>query len=391
MPSKELLLIPGPTPVTDEIRAALAAETWSHTDPRFVEITKNCLEMTRQLLGCHDGEVFLVAGTGTLAMEMALVNTVAPGESILVLSQGYFGDRFEQIAKSFAIGVDVLRSEWGQRLDVAQVKEQLAQKQYKAVTVTHVDTSTGVEADLEALVPVVKEHGALFILDGVCATAAIEEDMSKAYQGNPAYRIDVVLSGSQKAIGVPPGLLLLGFSREALAAREAMDRVPAYYGDIKNWLPIMHNPAKYFATPAVNMVYAYEEGLKTVLAEGLGNRYRRHRATARAVRAALATYGMRALAAEAIAASTLSCVLYPEGVDDAAFRGALAKKGVVVAGALGELAGKAFRIGHMGNTTLGDFKRALTIMAEVLDDMGHQVDAEAAVQVLERVYQENLN
>ena len=236
MPQKELLLIPGPTPVTEEIRYALAAETWSHTDPRFVSIYADSLAMTREMLGNQEGEVFVLAGTGTLAMEMALVNTVAPGERILVLSQGYFGDRFELLAKSFGIEVDVLRSEWGQRLEPELVAAQLAKHKYKAVTVTHVDTSTG-EADLEALVPLVKQSGALFILDGVCATAAIEEDMSKCYQGNPDYRLDVVLSGSQKAIGVPPGLLVLGFSRAALAAREAMDRVPAYYGDIKIGFP----------------------------------------------------------------------------------------------------------------------------------------------------------
>lgn len=388
MPNKELLLIPGPTPVTDEIKAALAAETWSHTDPRFVRVVTHSLEMTREMLGCQEGEVFVIAGTGTLAMEMALVNTVAPGERILVLSQGFFGDRFELLANSFGIEVDVLRSEWGQRLDVDQVRAQLAERRYKAVTVTHVDTSTGVEADLEALVPLVKETGALFILDGVCATAAVEEDMSKAYQGNPAYKIDIVLSGSQKAIGVPPGLLLLGFSKQALAAREAMERIPAYYGDIKNWLPIMQNPSKYFATPAVNMFYAYEVAMQTVMNEGLVNRYRRHRVIARALRAALATYGMRALAAEDVAAPTLSCVLYPEGIDDAAFRKALAAKGVVVAGALAGLAGKAFRIGHMGNTTLADFRLALTTMAEVLNDRGHSVDAEQAISVLDRVCQE---
>lgn len=390
MPNKELLLIPGPTPVTDEIKAALAAETWSHTDPRFVRIVEHSLEMTRDLLGCHDGEVFVVAGSGTLAMEMAIVNTVAPGERILVLSQGYFGDRFEALANSFGIEVDVLRSEWGKRVCPKLVEEQLAKHEYKAVTVTHVDTSTGVEADLDTLVPLVKRHGALFILDGVCATAAVEENMSKAYQGNPDYKIDVVLTGSQKAIGVPPGLLVLGFGPKALAAREAMERIPAYYGDIKNWIPIMHNPGKYFATPAVNMVYAYEVGLETIMKEGLEKRYQRHRALGRAMRAALATFGMKALADESVAAPTLSCVLYPEGVEDAAFRSALAQRGVVVAGALASLAGKAFRIGHMGNTTLDDFKRALRVMAEVLKNMGKDVDGEQAIAELERVFHENL-
>jgi aspartate aminotransferase-like enzyme len=389
MPNKELLLIPGPTPVIDEIREALAAETWAHTDPRYVKMFAHSLEMAKGMLSNQGGEVFLVAGTGTLAMEMALVNTVAPGERILVVSQGYFGDRFLQLAASFGIEADVVKSEWGKQVDSEAVKQMLSQHQYKAVTVTHVDTSTGVEADLEALVPIVKAHKALFILDGVCATAAIEENMSKAYAGNPDYHIDVVLTGSQKAIGVPPGLLLVGMGPEALAARQAMDRIPAYYADIKNWLPIMQNPSKYFATPAVNMVYAFEKAMEIIMQEGLAERYARHRALGRAVRAGLGEFGMTALADEQVAAPTLSCILYPEGVDDAEFRAALAKRGVVVAGALAALAGKAFRIGHMGNTTLDDFAKALRLMAEVLTEMGISVDGEKAVATLQQVFAEN--
>lgn len=389
MPNKELLLIPGPTPVVDEILDALSAETWSHTDPRFVEIQKESLQMTRKLLNNQHGEVLLVAGTGTLAMEMALLNTVAPGERILVLSQGYFGDRFLQLAAAFGIEADVVRSEWGKRVCPQLVEEQLKQQQYKAVTVTHVDTSTGVEADLETLVPLVKQHGALFILDGVCATAGVAEDMGKSYGSTPGCHIDVVLTGSQKAIGVPPGLLVLGFNKEALAARDALGRIPSYYGDIKNWIPIMHNPGKYFATPAVNMVYAYHKALQIIMTEGIENRFRRHSAMGKAMRAAFREYGMSALAAEDAAAPTLSCVRYPEGIDDSVFRSALAKRGVVVAGALASLAGKAFRIGHMGNVTLEELRQALRVIAEVLTELGYKADSGAAVAVFDRVYSEN--
>lgn len=390
MPNKELLLIPGPTPVADEIREALAAETWAHTDPRYVKIFAHCLEMAKEMLSNQAGEVFLVAGTGTLAMEMALVNTVAPGERILVISHGYFGDRFLQLADSFGIVADVLKSEWGKQVDPSEVAAKLKEHHYKAVTVTHVDTSTGVEADLEALVPLVKQNGALFILDGVCATAALEEDMSKGYGGNKDYQIDVVLTGSQKAIGVPPGLLLVGMGKQALAARMAMPRIPAYYVDIKNWLPIMQNPSKYFATPAVNMVYAFEKAMEMIMAAGLQQRYRHHRALGRAVRAGLGKFGMTALADESAAAPTLSCILYPQGVDDAAFRSSLAKHGVVVAGALATLAGKAFRIGHMGNTTVDDFAKALRVMAAALTELGLSVDGEAAVAAMQQVYTDNM-
>lgn len=377
MRNEEMLLIPGPTPVVDSIYDAMASETRSHTDPRFVEIYKRSIERTRELLKT-DGEVFVVSGSGTIGMEMALVNTVAAGERLLVISHGYFGDRFIQLGQAFGIEMDVLQAEWGKQVAPEEVERKLSEHTYKAVTITHADTSTGVAADLEAIVPIVKKHGALVILDGVCATAAMEEDMSKEY-GNPGYTIDVVLTGSQKAIGVPPGLAIVAFNKTALAAREQMDRVPAYYCDIKNWIPIMHDPSKYFATPPVNLIYGYDEGMRLVLGEGLEKRYARHSAFGRGVRAALREYGMKPLAEEEVAASTLSCLLYPEGVNDAEFRSALAKKGVIVAGALAHLAGKAFRIGHMGNTTEEMLIAAIEKIGETLNEIGHAVSIEQAV------------
>lgn len=378
MRNKEMLLIPGPTPVVDSIYDALASETWSHTDPRFVAIYKNAIVKTREMLRT-DGEVFVVSGSGTIAMEMALVNTVAAGEKLLVISHGFFGDRFIKLGQAFGIEVDVLQAEWGMQVDPALVEEKLATGNFKAVTITHADTSTGVAANLNILVPLVKKYDALIILDGVCATAAMEEDMSKEY-GSPDAKIDVVLTGSQKAIGVPPGLGVVAFNKTALAAREKMERVSAYYCDIYNWIPIMNDPSKYFATPAVNLVYAYDEGMRLVLEEGMENRYKRHTAFGRAVRAGLSVYGMKALASEEVAAATLSCILYPEGVNDAEFRGALAKKGLVVAGALAHLAGKAFRIGHMGNTTVDMLEKALLLIGETLNELGHTVDVEQAVE-----------
>lgn len=378
MRNEEMLLIPGPTPVVDSIYDAMASETRGHTDPRFVAIYKNAIEQTKKLFKT-DGEVFVVAGSGTIAMEMALINTVAAGEKILVVSQGYFGDRFIKLGQAFGIEVDVLQSEWGKQVTPEEVEVKLAEGHYKAVTITHADTSTGVAANLDALVPIVKKHGALVILDGVCATAAMEEDMSKGY-GQPDYKIDVILTGSQKAIGVPPGLAIVAFNQTALAAREQLERVPAYYCDIYNWIPVMNDPSKYFATPPVNLIYAYDEGMRLVHEEGLQKRIVRHTAFGKAVRAALSEYGMIAIADEQVAASTLSCILYPEGVNDAEFRAALGKKGVIVAGSLAHLAGKAFRIGHMGNTTEEMLEKAIELIGVTLNEIGHSVDTAKAVE-----------
>lgn len=374
-----MLLVPGPTPVMDEIYDALASETRGHTDPRFVAIYRNAIEQTKQLLQT-DGEVFVVAGSGTLAMEMAIVNTVGKGESLLVISHGYFGDRFKPLAKAYGIEVDILQAEWGKQVDPLLVQETLAQKEYKAVTITHADTSTGVMSDLDTLVPLIKKTGALVILDGVVATAALEENMSKSYGGNVDYKIDIVLTGSQKAIGIPPGLAIIAFNETALKARDALGEIAAYYCDIKNWLPIMRDPSKYFATPPVNLIYAYHKAMDIVLEEGIQQREQRHIAFGRGIRAALRTFGMEPLASEEVSAPTLSCMLYPEGVDDAAFRTLLSHKGVIVAGALAHLAGKAFRIGHMGNTTAEMLEQAIRNIGEVLHELGLEVNQELALQ-----------
>lgn len=379
MKNEEMLLIPGPTPVADSIYEAMASETRSHTDPRFVKIYKHTIDQTKEIFHT-DGEVFVVAGTGTVAMEMAIVNTIAAGEKLLIVSHGYFGDRFIKLGQAFGIQVDVLQADWGQQVSPEAIDRKLAEGNYKAVTVTHADTSTGVAVNLEQVVPVIKKHGALVIVDGVCATTAMEEDMSKEY-GGVGNTLDIVLTGSQKAIGVPPGLALIAFNKKALDARAAMERVPAYYCDIYNWIPIMHDPSKYFATPAVNLIYALEEGLRIVLEEGMDKRIARHAAFGRAVRQSLAVYGMNALASEEVAAPTLSCILYPEGVNDAEFRAAMADKGTILSGSLAHLAGKAFRIGHMGNTTANMLEKAVMQIGETLNEMGHAVNISGAQEV----------
>ena len=379
MKNKEILLVPGPTPVVDDIYDALSNETRGHTDPRFVEIYKRALANTKKLFNT-DGEVYVVAGSGTLAMEMAIVNTVAEGERLLVISHGYFGDRFTPLAKAYGIEVDVLQAQWGERVAIEEVERALKSQTYKAVTITHADTSTGVASDLETLIPLVKQHGALAIVDGVVATAALQEDMAKAYGGNEQYKIDIALTGSQKAIGVPPGLAIIAFSQAALKAREQLGTIRAYYADIENWRPVMQDPSKYFATPPVNLIYAYDKALEIVLNEGMLKREQRHLRFGRAVREALRTYGFTPLANEDVAAATLSCILYPQGVEDATFRSELAKKGVIVAGSLAHLAGKAFRIGHMGNTEVEQLEKALVAIGETLQQQGIEANIEQAVK-----------
>jgi aspartate aminotransferase-like enzyme len=372
MIDETLTMIPGPTPVHPRILAALARPTVSHVFPAFIKTFAQALTDFRTLCQSETAKPFVVAGSGTLAMEMALVNVAAPGQSVLVISHGYFGDRYAELATAFGIRCDVLRSEWGRAVPPEELAKKLAAGSYSAVTITHVDTSTGTASPVEAYLQLLKGRDEIVILDGVCGTGGVDEPFDR-------WGVDVLLTAAQKAIGAPPGLALCLFSERALARRRSFASVPAYYADVLRWLPVMEDPARYYATPCVNEIVALGEALRIVHEEGLPARFARHARTARAMRAGFEAIGLKLVTAPECRADTLSVVFLPAGVDDAAFRKGTAARGVVVAGCLGPLAGKAFRVGHMGNIGSGEVVRTLQAIEESLRDLGHLVTPGAAV------------
>jgi aspartate aminotransferase-like enzyme len=361
MSNPVLTMIPGPTPVHERVLEVLARPTVSHQYPAFVEAYSECLARWRTIGGAASAQPFVVSGSGTFAMEMALVNLVAPGERLLVVSHGFFGDRWEQIAAPFGIECDLLRADWGRAVSSAELGARLERQEYAAVAVTHVDTSTGTQApvaDYAALLDGRNEH---LILDGVCATAGIDEPFDD-------WHLDVLLTGAQKAFGAPPGVAILLVSQRALETRRNRASVPAYNADWLRWLPIMDDPSKYFSTPPVNQILALNEAMGLVLEEGLEARFARHRELATSVREGLIVLGLELFTDRTCRADTLSVVLHREGVVDASFRAAMAAQGVVVAGALGPIAGKAFRVGHMGNIGESEIERTLEAMRVALGD-----------------------
>ncbi|HQR45465.1 MAG TPA: alanine--glyoxylate aminotransferase family protein [Thermoanaerobaculia bacterium] len=372
MIDETLTMIPGPTPVHPRILAALARPTVSHVFPAFVETFRKALADFRALGQSATAAPVVVSGGGTLSMEIALVNVVSPGESVLVVSQGYFGDRYGDLAAAFGIRADVLKSEWGHAVSPAELEARLAKGSYAAVTITHVDTSTGTAAPVEAYCDLLRGRKELVIFDGVCATGGVDEPFDR-------WGIDVLLTAAQKAIGAPPGLALCLFSERALARRKSKTAVPAYYADVLRWLPIMEDPGKYFATPCVNEVVALAEALRMIHEEGLPARFARHHRIGRAVRAGIDALGLEFVTAPDCRADTLSVVRYPKGAEDVPFRKEMASRGVVVAGCLGPLAGKAFRMGHMGNIGPGEVTRALQAVEESLRALGVSVPHGAAV------------
>jgi aspartate aminotransferase-like enzyme len=366
MENRRLVMIPGPTPVVRSIQDQMGRDTVAFGDPGFVKDFKGVLTDLKEILGAS-GEVFVVAGTGTMAMEMAVSNTLKAGNNLLIVSHGYFGDRFIELAERKGINVDVIRSEWGKIVPVADIEAKLKEKHYDAMTVTHVDTSTAAVAPIKEIGEMMKKFpDTIYIVDGVAATVGEREYVD-------AYNIDILLTASQKAFGVAPGLEILWASEKALARRKTLGTIPEYYVDFDKWLPIMHDTSKYYATPAVNMVWALQESIRIIKEEGIENRYERHIKNAKAMRAAIEAMGFSILADEANRAVTLSCILYPEGIDDAKFRTILAEEGAQVAGGLAAYAGKMFRMGHMGNIDIHDMVGAISAIERTLYRLGIDV------------------
>jgi alanine-glyoxylate transaminase/serine-glyoxylate transaminase/serine-pyruvate transaminase len=359
MIDETLTMIPGPTPVHPRILAALARPTVSHLAPELVAAYRRALDDFRTLGQSSFAQPFIVAGGGTLAMEMALVNVVRPGGRVLVVSQGYFGDRYAELAEAFGFECEVVRCEWGRAVPADALAERLRKGSFDAVTITHVDTSTGSCAPVAEYCELLRGREESVILDGVCATGGVDEPFD-------AWGVDVLLTAPQKAIGAPPGLAMCLFSQRALARRRGLAAVPAYYADVLRWLPIMEDPGRYYSTPCVNEIFAVAEALRMLFEEGLAARFARHRRIAAAFRAGLAELGLKVFTAADCRANTLSVLLYPEGVDDGSFRADLAKRGVVVAGGLGPVQGRAFRLGHMGNIGAGDVAASLHAIESTL-------------------------
>ncbi|MFW6140044.1 MAG: pyridoxal-phosphate-dependent aminotransferase family protein [Acidobacteriota bacterium] len=380
MEEEKLLLIPGPTPVHPRIINGLSLPTISHVSPVFVKEFKEAVLNLKKIVFCDSGEPFILGGAGTLSMEMTLVNLLEEGEKALVISQGYFGQRMKDIADTFGYQCDIIQSPWGKAVRPEQVEEQLDRQKYSLVISTHVDTATGACAPVKKYAEVVKDKESLFALDGVCATGGIEERMTD-------WGVDVILTAAQKCFGVPPGLAILVFSEKALDQRKRIPSVRAYYGDILNWLPIMKDPSKYFSTPCVNEIRAFCEGTRVMIEEGMEVRFKRHKKIGQAVRAGLKSLGFSFFTDEEYFADTLTVPVYPQGIEDSAFRTRLAENRVIVAGGLGELKGRVFRVGHMGNISYSQVEFAVGSIEKTLSEIGYEFHAGSGVQAAKEVFQ----
>lgn len=384
MQGRRLLMIPGPIEFTYEVLAETSKPTLSHVDPQFIEEFGQALEKMRKVWLAPSGQPFIVAGSGTLAMELAVANITEPGDRVLILHTGYFSDRMGDIFRRHGAEVEVVASEPGDVAGVEAVKARLAAGSYKILSITHVDTSTGVRTDVHSLAKVAAEHGALVLVDGVCSVGGEALDME-------AWGVDIALTASQKAIGTPPGLALLVASRRAIETFRARKKpVSSYYCDWSNWLPVMEayeaRKAAYFGTPAVNLVRALNVSLDQILAEGMEARLARHARHAAAFRAGMRAMGLSFVPArESLYANTLSAIWYPQRID-ASVLGLISEEGAMLAGGLHPaIKTRYFRVGHMGMTNAEEILAVTGAIERAFARAGWKSEPGAAVAAAQRM------
>lgn len=375
MKNRTLLMIPGPIEFDPAVLAEMGAPTTGHMAPNFVEAFGQALERMREVFLCRDGQPFVIAGSGTLAMDTAGANLVEPGDKALVVNTGYFSDRFAAILERYGAKVDHARTAVGDCPTLDEVERALQSGEYKLITITHVDTSTGVLADVPGLARLARQYNTLCVVDGVCSVAGEELRMDD-------WGVDVALTASQKAVGVPPGLALLVAGPRAMQAFQSRKTpVMSYYADWTNWLPVMQGyearKPGYFGTPAVNLIFALNVSLGQILTEGMDARFARHRLLSQAVKAGISALGLGQVPLRAeVAANTMTAPRFPAGINGGDFIARVGKAGVTLAGGLHPaIRAEYFRIGHMGAANLGDVLATLGAIETALAGCGYSFKA----------------
>jgi len=356
------LRIPGPTPCPPEVLAAVGWPMINHRGPEYKKMLLETTEELKQVFQTKN-DLYILTGSGTGGLEAAAVNLLSPGDKILSVSIGVFGDRWANIARTFGADVTKLDFEWGTAADPDAVAKAIkANPGIKAVLVTHNETSTGVTNDLEAIARVVKGAGKLLLVDAISSLSSIDLPVDR-------WGCDVVVTGSQKGWMVPPGLAMVSISAAAWKAYEqaTMPRFYWDFGKAKNYLERGENPW----TPAVSVVFGLSVALKMLLKEGIQNIFARQKRIGQMTRDGVKALGLSVFAEAEHASNTVTSVSVPAGVDVNKLRQLMqSQHGIVLAGGQQHLGGKIFRIGHMGLVSEADIKELLASLKDALPKAG---------------------
>jgi len=359
---------PGPSDVPASVLAALGKPTIGHLDPAFLALLDETRAMLRAVFGTANELTMPMSGTGSAGMETCIVNTVTPGDRVLVGVHGVFGQRLAEVARRAGADVVAVESPWGRALDVDRMRRAAQGGKFKLLCVVHAETSTGAVTPLAPFRALADELGALFLVDAVTSLGGLPVEVDR-------HGIDVIYSGTQKCLGCPPGLSPVSLSKRAQEALEARTSpVQSWYLDLSLIAKYWGGERLYHHTAPINMLYALHEALRLALEEGLEARYARHARHARALAAGLLALGLELPVPAEERLAPLTLVRIPEGVDDARTRRELlASYGIEIGGGLGTFKGSAWRIGLMGaSSSERHVMLCLAALSDVLRRQGHR-------------------
>lgn len=361
---KNYLLTPGPTPLPPQVCEAMARPIIHHRTPQFQAVLKEATEGLKYIFQTQN-DVFILASSGTGAMEAAVVNILSPGDVAITVEGGKFGERWTELCKSYGITPEVISVEWGRAVDPQEIAKKLkANPKIKAVFTTLCETSTGVTNDIEAIGRLVKDTEAVLVVDAISGLGAIDIKTD-------AWFCDMVVSGSQKGLMLPPGLAFISVSAKAMS-RINESRSPKYYFDLKKAKKALDKTDTPF-TPAISLVIALNESLKMMRQDGLENIFLRHKKLAEATRGAVKEMGLTLFAPTA-SSDAVTAVNVPAGIDGEKLVKTMRDTyGVTIAGGQDELKGKVFRIAHMGFIEEFDIVVGIACLKKVLGEMGYKL------------------
>jgi aspartate aminotransferase-like enzyme len=376
---KYYLMAPGPTPVPANVLLAMAQPMIHHRTPEYEALwTETAAGLKRLFQTAAEVIPFTASGTG--AMEAAVVNTLSPGDTALVVRAGKFGERWEEICRAHGVAAVPLDAPFGDTVPAERVAAALEERrEARAVLMQHSESSTGVLHDVRGVAAVTRRTGAILVVDAVSSLGIADLPMD-------AWGVDVVVAGSQKGLMLPPGLAFCAVGPRAWE-HVAAARLPRYYFDLaaeRRWLA--RGEPRF--TPAVSIMVGLREVLRMIEQEGLGNVFRRHERLARATRAGVEALGL-ALFARAMPSPALTAAVAPAGVDsEQIVRRYAASHNITIAGGQGEMKGRVFRLGHMGYVGDFDVLTSLAALEQVLHELGQPVDFGAAVRAAQKVFVE---
>jgi len=356
------LALPGPTPVAPEVLQQMSVPMFNHRGQQFAQVFSKLTENCRVLFQTNN-PIYILTASGTGAMEAAVVNTLSPGDDVLSLQNGAFGQRFGDIARCYGANVTTLEGEWGQGLPLEQVQAALKAKTYKAILVIHCETSTGVLNKVQEVAKLRDQFSpeTLILVDGISSLGATQLPVDQ-------WNLDVVITGSQKVLAAPPGLAMISMSKKALIAMETA-KMPRYYWDLRKYQEFMTKGQTPF-TPAISQIVAMKEASQRFVDEGIEKAIQRHNKLMRMTRAGVQALGLGLVCSDQDAAPTVTSIYSPQGIKVAELREHLrVNQGLITAEGQGKYVGTVFRIGHLGITDEGAILSYLGLLEQGLKEL----------------------